>query len=212
MRNDWWPSRRSTLRPVRPSARFDELTETALEAKLDRAADAFGRYRRSPMAQRAVVLDRAAGILEAEQEPLGRLMATEMGKLSRSGREEALKCAAGCRFYAERGASMLADAPIATGPPESFVRYQPLGVVLAVMPWNFPFWQVFRLAAPALMAGNAVLLKHASNVPQCALRIEDDPAAGRPSRRRLPDAARRRDAGAPAGGRSARRRRLADRQ
>ena len=160
------PSTGETLR------RFDELTEPALDDRLDRAMDAFSRHRRSPIAERAAILRRAADLLDAEQEPLGRLMATEMGKLAKAGRDEAAKCASGCRFYAEHAASMLADTRVATDAVESFVRYQPLGVILAVMPWNFPFWQVFRLAAPALIAGNAILLKHASNVPQCALLIE----------------------------------------
>jgi succinate-semialdehyde dehydrogenase/glutarate-semialdehyde dehydrogenase len=100
-------------------------------------------------------------------------MTTEMGKLVKAGGEEAVKCAWGCRFYAEQAPRMLADKPAQSTATKSFVRYQPLGPILAVMPWNFPFWQVFRLAAPALMAGNVVLLKHASNVPQCALAIED---------------------------------------
>ena len=100
-------------------------------------------------------------------------MTTEMGKLVKAGGEEAAKCAWGCRFYAEQAPRMLADKPAQSTATKSFVRYQPLGPILAVMPWNFPFWQVFRLAAPALMAGNVVLLKHASNVPQCALAIED---------------------------------------
>ena len=100
-------------------------------------------------------------------------MTTEMGKLVKAGGEEAVKCAWGCRFYAEQAPRMLADEPAQSTATKSFVRYQPLGPILAVMPWNFPFWQVFRLAAPALMAGNVVLLKHASNVPQCALAIED---------------------------------------
>jgi succinate-semialdehyde dehydrogenase/glutarate-semialdehyde dehydrogenase len=151
---------------------FDELSEPDLDAALDRATEAFARYRRTPIAERAAILRRAAAILDAEQVALGRLMAVEMGKLATAGGDEAAKCATGCRYYADRAASLLADTPIATGAAESFVRYQPLGIVLAVMPWNFPFWQVFRLAAPALAAGNAVLLKHASNVPQCALAVE----------------------------------------
>jgi succinate-semialdehyde dehydrogenase / glutarate-semialdehyde dehydrogenase len=161
------PSTGETLRS------FDELSDAALETRLDRAVAAFRGQRRAPMAERAAVLLRAAEILEAERDAIGRLMTTEMGKLAGAGRDEAVKCATGCRYYADRGASMLADVAIPTGAAESFVRQEPLGVILAVMPWNFPFWQVFRLAAPALMAGNAVLLKHASNVPQCALLIED---------------------------------------
>jgi succinate-semialdehyde dehydrogenase/glutarate-semialdehyde dehydrogenase len=151
---------------------FDEISDATLDARLDHAVDAVRRYRRVPIGQRAAALRRAADILEAEQASLARLMAIEMGKLARAAREEAVKCAAGCRYYADHGATMLADTAVPTGGAHSFVRYQPIGVVLAVMPWNFPFWQVFRVAAPALIAGNAVLLKHASNVPQCALLIE----------------------------------------
>jgi len=152
---------------------FDPLTETELDDKIARAAKTFQTYRLTPLAERAAWLLRAAEILEAEQGALGRLMTTEMGKLVRAGGEEAAKCAWGCRFYAEQAPRMLADEPAPSTATKSFVRYQPLGPILAVMPWNFPFWQVFRLAAPALMAGNVVLLKHASNVPQCALAIED---------------------------------------
>ncbi len=116
---------------------------------------------------------RAADILERESGQFGRLMTLEMGKPVRAGIDEALKCARGCRYYAEHGARFLADEHVSTEAKASYIRYEPLGVVLAVMPWNFPFWQVFRFAAPALMAGNVVLLKHASNVPQCAIAIED---------------------------------------
>jgi succinate-semialdehyde dehydrogenase / glutarate-semialdehyde dehydrogenase len=152
---------------------FDPLTDTELDDKIAHAAKTFQTYRRIPLAERAAWLLRAAEILEADQGPLGRLMTTEMGKLVKAGGEEAAKCAWGCRFYAEQAPRMLADKPAQSTATKSFVRYQPLGPILAVMPWNFPFWQVFRLAAPALMAGNVVLLKHASNVPQCALAIED---------------------------------------
>jgi succinate-semialdehyde dehydrogenase/glutarate-semialdehyde dehydrogenase len=152
---------------------FDPLTDTELDDKIAHAANTFQTYRRTALDQRAAWLLRAAEILEAEQGAFGRLMTTEMGKLVKAGGEEAAKCAWGCRFYAEQAPGMLADEPARSTATRSFVRYQPLGPVLAVMPWNFPFWQVFRLAAPALMAGNVVLLKHASNVPQCALAIED---------------------------------------
>jgi succinate-semialdehyde dehydrogenase/glutarate-semialdehyde dehydrogenase len=152
---------------------FNPLTESELDDKIAHAAKTFQTYRGIPLAERAAWLLRAAEILEAEQGALGRLMTTEMGKLVKAGGEEAAKCAWGCRFYAEQAPRMLADTPAESTATTSFVRYQPLGPILAVMPWNFPFWQVFRLAAPALMAGNVVLLKHASNVPQCALAIED---------------------------------------
>jgi succinate-semialdehyde dehydrogenase / glutarate-semialdehyde dehydrogenase len=152
---------------------FEPLSESQIEEKIGRAAETFQRYRRIPMASRAQMMARAAEILEAEKEKFGRLMTTEMGKPLRAAVEEAAKCAWNCRFYAEKAAEFLADEVIQTGATRSFVHYQPLGPVLAVMPWNFPFWQVFRFAAPALMAGNVCLLKHASNVPQCALAIEE---------------------------------------
>ena len=152
---------------------FEPLSESQTEEKIERAAETFSRYRRIPLASRARMMTRAAEILEAEKEEFGRLMTTEMGKPLRAAVEEAAKCAWNCRFYAEKAAEFLADKQIPTGATRSFIRYQPLGPVLAVMPWNFPFWQVFRFAAPTLMAGNVCLLKHASNVPQCALAIEE---------------------------------------
>jgi succinate-semialdehyde dehydrogenase/glutarate-semialdehyde dehydrogenase len=119
------------------------------------------------------MMNNAAGIIEKEKEELGRLMTTEMGKTYRSAVDEAAKCALACRYYAENAERFLKDEILETGAAKTLVRYQPLGVVLAVMPWNFPLWQVFRFIAPGLMAGNVGLLKHASNVPQCALIIEE---------------------------------------
>lgn len=119
------------------------------------------------------MMSKAADILETEQDALGSLMTTEMGKTLRSAVDEVVKCAWACRYYAENAERFLADEVVETTAKRSYIRYQPLGVVLAVMPWNFPFWQVFRFVAPGLMAGNVGLLKHASNVPQCALKIEE---------------------------------------
>jgi succinate-semialdehyde dehydrogenase/glutarate-semialdehyde dehydrogenase len=154
-------------------ATFDSLTESQLDEKLARAAEAFRTYRHTTLAERAVWMRHAAEILETEQDAFARTMTLEMGKPLVAARAEAAKCATACRYYMEHAARLLADELVDTGGPMSFVRYQPLGAVLAVMPWNFPFWQVFRFLAPALMAGNVALLKHASNVPQCALAIED---------------------------------------
>ncbi len=152
---------------------FASLDAGQIEEKLRRAADAFREFRHVSVARRAAMMTRAAEILDGEKDAFGRLMTTEMGKPLGAALAEAAKCALACRYYAEHAAGQLADEDIATNARRSFVRFQPLGVVLAVMPWNFPFWQVFRFAAPALMAGNTALLKHASNVPQCALAIED---------------------------------------
>jgi succinate-semialdehyde dehydrogenase / glutarate-semialdehyde dehydrogenase len=152
---------------------YDALSTTQIDEKLELAGNAFSSYRHTTFAERTRLMMCAAEILEADKESFGRLMTTEMGKPLRAAIEEAAKCAWGCRFYAENAASFLADEVIATNATRSFIRYQPLGPVLAIMPWNFPFWQVFRFAAPALMAGNVVLLKHASNVPQCALMVEE---------------------------------------
>lgn len=116
---------------------------------------------------------RAAELLETGKETFARLASTEMGKTFRSAVDEAVKCAWACRFYAENGERFLADDVIETSAARSYVQYQPLGTILAVMPWNYPFWQVMRFAAPAVMAGNVVVLKHAANVPQCALQVEE---------------------------------------
>src|SRR5688572_21284716 len=152
---------------------FDELTDEQLEARIARAQDAFAKNRRRTFAERARRMHEAAFILEREKHALGRLMTVEMGKTIGAAIAEAEKCALGCRYYAANAERYLADETVHLDGRRSFVRYQPIGVVLAIMPWNFPFWQVFRFAAPALMAGNVGLLKHASNVPQCALAIED---------------------------------------
>src|SRR5712692_6728835 len=152
---------------------FEPLSDAQLEVKLQRAADTFTTYRKVPFAARARMMLKAAAILESEKETFGRTMTTEMGKTLRSAVDEAAKCAWVCCYYAENAECFLADEVVETTASRSYVRYQPLGAVLAVMPWNFPFWQVLRFAAPALMAGNVGVLKHASNVPQCALAIEE---------------------------------------
>ena len=152
---------------------FEPLTDGEIAAKLDRAQKAFEQYRKTQMQERSGWLQATAEILESKKEEFGKLMTLEMGKPLKGAIAEVEKCASVCRYYAEHAAQFLADVPAQTDASYSFVRYQPLGVILAVMPWNFPFWQVFRFAAPALMAGNVGLLKHASNVPQCALAIEE---------------------------------------
>lgn len=152
---------------------FESLTETQIDEKLRRAEETFATYRRTSLSEREAWMLRAAEILESEKEVFARLMTIEMGKPIKGAVGEAEKCAWVCRYYAETAKRHLADQLVETNARKSFVRFQPLGPVLAVMPWNFPFWQVFRFAAPALMAGNVGLLKHASNVPQCALAIED---------------------------------------
>jgi succinate-semialdehyde dehydrogenase / glutarate-semialdehyde dehydrogenase len=152
---------------------FEALSDGQIEAKLQLAADTFRTYRKLSFGERARMMTKAAEILEAEKDACGRLMTQEMGKTLKSAVAEAAKCATACRYYAENAEHFLADEVVPTTATKSLVRYQPIGPVLAVMPWNFPFWQVFRFAAPALMAGNVGLLKHASNVPQCALKIEE---------------------------------------
>ena len=130
------------------------------------------RYAEVPLSHRALCMRKLADLLEQETADLAALITAEMGKPIAQARAEIVKCASVCRYYAEHAERILAPEPINIGSNDAFVRWDPLGVVLAVMPWNFPFWQVFRFLAPALMAGNVGLLKHASNVPQCALAIE----------------------------------------
>jgi succinate-semialdehyde dehydrogenase/glutarate-semialdehyde dehydrogenase len=152
---------------------FPAHTPAEVEAILQRAADTFAEYRTTSYAERARHLINAADLFEGEAPDIARIVTTEMGKTFAAARGEASKCALGLRWFAENAESLLADQSIATGASRSYVHYQPIGVVLAVMPWNFPLWQVVRFAAPALMVGNVGLLKHASNVPQTALLIED---------------------------------------
>ncbi|MBW4611927.1 MAG: NAD-dependent succinate-semialdehyde dehydrogenase [Desmonostoc vinosum HA7617-LM4] len=152
---------------------FEPLNDAEIAAKLDVAGQAFEFHRQTSFERRSQYLQKAADILEQDKAEFAKLMTLEMGKPFKAAIAEVEKCAVVCRYYAEHAADFLADVTVQTDASHSFVRYQPLGVILAVMPWNFPFWQVFRFAAPALMAGNVGLLKHASNVPQCALAIED---------------------------------------
>jgi succinate-semialdehyde dehydrogenase/glutarate-semialdehyde dehydrogenase len=152
---------------------FEALSDSQIEEKLRLAVAAFSEFRRTTFADRAARMMKAAQILESDKEKFGRVMTTEMGKTYRSAVEEAAKCAWVCRYYAENAERFLADELAEVPGSKSFVRYLPLGPILAVMPWNYPFWQVFRFIGPSLMAGNVGLLKHASNVPQSALLIED---------------------------------------
>jgi len=152
----------------------EEHRDADVEQRLTEGAAALARWRAAPVDHRAAVLRSVADILEAEKESFGRLMTQEMGKTLVAAIAEAEKCALACRYYADNAVSLTASEPIRTAAGErGLVRYDPLGTVLAVMPWNFPFWQVIRFAAPALVAGNVALLKHASNVPRCALALED---------------------------------------
>jgi succinate-semialdehyde dehydrogenase/glutarate-semialdehyde dehydrogenase len=160
------PATGELLRSFRP------LEPEAISTKLALAHEASRSYPSETLPQRMFWMRRLAHLLEAEENELATLMVKEMGKTITSARAEVAKCAKACRYYAEQSEAMLAPEFIATEHARSYVRWDPLGVVLAVMPWNFPLWQVFRFLAPALMAGNVGLLKHASNVPQCALAIE----------------------------------------
>ncbi|MEV6104302.1 NADP-dependent succinic semialdehyde dehydrogenase [Streptomyces sp. NPDC051940] len=167
------PATEETLRT------FDPLGPEEIERRLAAAVTAFRHHRTTAFDERARLMNRAADLLEQDQKDIARTMTTEMGKPITAANAEAAKCAKAMRWYAEHAAELLADehpsaADLAdSGADRAYVRYRPLGVVLAVMPWNFPLWQVVRFAAPALMAGNAGLLKHASNVPQTALYLED---------------------------------------
>jgi succinate-semialdehyde dehydrogenase / glutarate-semialdehyde dehydrogenase len=152
---------------------FSAFDQQEIDRRVDRAHRAFEHHRHQLIPRRAELLVAAASLLEAEKAELAKTITLEMGKVLPAAVEEVEKCARGCRFYAENAARFLEDEAAQTSAARSFVRYEPLGVILAIMPWNFPLWQVFRFAAPALMAGNVGLLKHAANVPQCALAIED---------------------------------------
>ena len=151
---------------------FQPLTPAEIDRRIALAVTAFHAERNTTFAQRAKRMIKAAEILERDKDKFAHLMTLEMGKPFKAAAAEAVKCTTACRYYAENAEKFLADEPINTGTSKSFIRYRPIGPVLAVMPWNFPFWQVVRFAAPALMAGNVGLLKHASNVPQCALALE----------------------------------------
>ncbi len=152
---------------------FDPLSAAQIDQKLELAFRAFQKHRHTSFAERASKMMCAADILEKEKDECAHLMTLEMGKPLKAAVAEALKSATGCRYYAQNAERFLTDEVVETGAKRSFIRYLPIGPILAIMPWNFPFWQVFRFAAPALMAGNVGLLKHASNVPQCALKIEE---------------------------------------
>src|ERR1700694_5276034 len=167
-----------TLQTINPAsgavvASYEEPSPEAVQAIIASAHQAYFEWRQTSFRERAALMRRAADVLRGNAREYARLMAEEMGKPVRDGIAEIQKCAGGCDYYAKNAERFLALEPVVTEARKSYIAFNPLGVVLAVMPWNFPFWQVFRFAAPGLMAGNAAVLKHASNVPGCALAIED---------------------------------------
>jgi succinate-semialdehyde dehydrogenase/glutarate-semialdehyde dehydrogenase len=171
------PEAAKTIRTINPATgepgrSYDETSLDEARAAAAAAHDAFRKWRRTSFGERSAAIHKAAEILHARKDEFARLMTEEMGKTLTEGRAEVDKCAFQCDWFADHAQELLAHQPIDVGSGETFVTFNPLGVVLAIMPWNFPFWQVFRFAAPALMAGNGALLKHASNVPGCALAIE----------------------------------------
>ena len=152
---------------------FQEMSTSEIDGILEAAATTFREWRKRPFVERTTRMRQAARILRDRKEKYAQTMALEMGKPIVQGEMEVEKCAWACDYYAEHAEAFLAEQPRETDASRSYIRFDPLGPVLAIMPWNFPFWQVFRFAAPALMAGNAGILKHASNVPRCALQIEE---------------------------------------
>ena len=154
-------------------ATYEPFGETQVDEALDQAHDAFRAWRERSFAERAVPMKRLAALLRERSARYARLITLEMGKPIAEAKAELEKCAWNCEFYAEHAEEYLRDEPAPSSAKQSYVAFEPLGIVLAVMPWNYPFWQVIRFAAPALMAGNAAVLKHASNVPQCALGVEE---------------------------------------
>ena len=154
-------------------ATYEPFSPAQVEAALEAAAQAFARWRRTPVAERAAAVRALAGVLRARRDEWALLITREMGKPIVEAEAEIEKCAWNCEYFAEHGPGFLTDLPVPTEARESYVAFDPLGVVLAIMPWNFPFWQVFRFLAPALVAGNTAVLKHAANVPGCALAIEE---------------------------------------
>lgn len=157
----------------KPNAKLAAHTSEDVERALTNADRAYDEWRKTSFEERAQMLHRAADLLDERREELAVLAVEEMGKRIQEARSEVEKCARVCRYYADNGAKLLEDKPLESDADQSFARYLPIGIVLAVMPWNFPFWQVFRFAAPTLMAGNVGILKHASSVPQCSLAIEE---------------------------------------
>src|ERR671928_276540 len=152
---------------------FQEFSPAQVDEALQQAFEAQRRWRTTSFGDRAAALQATARVLRQQKARWAQLLTSEMGKPIVEAEAEIDKCAWNCDFYAEHASEFLADEPIPTNARESYVEFQPLGVVLAIMPWNFPFWQVIRFAAPALMAGNGAVLKHASNVPRCALALEE---------------------------------------
>src|SRR5882757_435676 len=175
MEGQYWVMSIATINPTTGETvrTFAPLSDSELDARLALAEVAFRHHRLSSFAERAEKMFAAAEIFENEQDRLAWLMTLEMGKPIQQAKAEAAKCATACRYYAEHAGRLLADEPLPEADGRCFVRFEPLGPVLAVMPWNFPFWQVVRFAAPALMAGNVGLLKHAGSVPQCGLALEE---------------------------------------
>src|SRR5689334_1277258 len=175
VRTDKRPGRLQTVNPAtgEPGRSYDQHGSAEAHAAAVAAHAEYLKWRRKSFEERAQIIRKAAAILRERKDEFARLMTEEMGKTIADGRAEVEKCAVHCDWFADHAHEYLANERVDIGGPEAFVTYNPLGVILAVMPWNFPFWQVFRAVAPALMAGNGMLLKHASNVPGCALAIEE---------------------------------------